>query len=205
MWARIQVHRPHFLWAKFSSTPRNVLRVFIFMPTQWTSGIRNDIVMIDTHLLAGNFYFCHISDRASSLERAFDVLFWLPGSSSSHSESLRKWRNLRVAAFKTPTKTRERVIEKLFEAAQNLRDQLDDAHRHSQHLIKVLEPAIRDQPVVQYVDCISHCHKQMEYLYICLEAVAKQALQDPRISSNLTIPSKIQTDAIILMTTIATE
>ncbi len=86
--------------------------------------------MIETQSLAGTFHFIKIFQKVASLEEAFDKLYQWDRHSSNLSGTLREWRSLRVASFKTESTTWSDAMEKLYENATVMQDQLDEVHKH---------------------------------------------------------------------------
>ncbi len=97
-------------------------------------------------------YFKEIFQKVPNLEAAFEKLYLWDRHSSNHVGVLREWRNLKIAKFKTSTGDWATAMEKLYERATQLQDQLDHEHSYPSHLVEVLETAIRDQPFFVFVD-----------------------------------------------------
>ena len=108
-------------------------------------GLECLVYMVDTQSLAGTFYFNEVDGHFSTLEEAFDKLFHWSTRNSNLSVFLREWRNLRIEDLKIGSVTWLEALERLYERAVILQDQLDEVHK-PQLLLEVVEMAAQDQP-----------------------------------------------------------
>ena len=107
-------------------------------------GLECLINMINTQSLAGTFYLNEIFNPFPTLEEAFSKLFSWSRQSFNFNLFVREWRGLRISHFKNDNVSWAIAVEKLYERASTLQDQLDDVRKHHQLLTEVLENAVQD-------------------------------------------------------------
>ena len=115
---------------------------------QLTAAQRLDclINMIDTQSLGGRFYLNEVFRQVRDLEEAFDRPFAWSRQSMNYSLFVGEWRGFRIFHFKNDGNSWAAAMEKLYERATTLQDQLDDVHKHPALRIEVLESTVQDQP-----------------------------------------------------------
>ena len=141
-------------------------------------GLECLINMINTQSLAGTFSLNEIFGQVPTLEEAFSKLFSWSRQSLNFNLFVQEWRGLRISHFQNDNVSWAIAMEKLYERASTLQDQLDDVHKHPQLLTEVLENAVQDQPFFLFVDRVVAQSSPQSFYHNCLLAIQKQSLHE---------------------------
>jgi len=114
--------------------------------------LKSLLTMIEPQSLAGQFFFAEIDGKVSSLTEAFEKLYRWDRHHTTLDGMIRRWRGLNIGQFKTDESSWPEAMEKFYERAVLLQDQLDEVHKHETLLIEVLQNGIRDQPFYLFVE-----------------------------------------------------
>ena len=145
-------------------------------------GLECLVYIIDTQSLPGTSYLNEIDGHVRTLEEAFEKLFQWSRHNSNHTKFLRDWRNLKISLFKTDGVTWFDALERLYEQAVILQDQLDDVHRPPQLLLEFLETAVQEQPFYLFVDRLASHNSPHAFYQNCRLAIQKHAQHSGKAS-----------------------
>lgn len=101
-----------------------------------SEGLQCLMNMIETHSLAGRFYYNEVFQQAPTLEAAFQKLLERSYSGSNMATNLRELRNLKITSFKSELDTWSSAMGKVYEKSPLLQDQLDTIHQHPTLLLE---------------------------------------------------------------------